>query len=92
MLLNQGGVGGIGFRRKISQCGADCGIVPSTDASAALGVCVRQGAGKQKHLSAKQQRAQEMEARVELTTAKAPREEHSFDLLTLYWTKPDGER
>ena len=51
-----------------------------TDAFEAVGVCKRQGAGKQKHFTIKQLWAQGQEERGELTIGKVPRELNVADL------------
>ena len=85
-------VEGLGLRNLVRHCGVNVGLRLLTDASAAVGVCRRQGAGKQKHLSVKQLWAQGQEARGELTIDKIPRIDNIADLFTHHATKADLEK
>ena len=63
-----------------------------TDASAAVGVVQRQGAGKVKHLEVKQLWVQEQESLKNLVMTKIPRELNWSDLFTHHWTAAQGEK
>ena len=86
------GVEGLGLRNLVRHCGVQVGLKLLTDASAAVGVCRRQGAGKQKHLSIKQLWTQGQEARGELSIAKIPRDVNVADLFTHHATRVDLEK
>ena len=60
-----------------------------TDASAARGVLMRIGAGKLKHLMAKQLWVQDFVSRGEVLVTKVPRESNVADALTHCWAKSD---
>ena len=62
------------------------------DASAARGVILRQGAGRVKHLSVKQQWVQERVANHELEVTKIPRAGNWADLMTHHWSESEGEK
>ena len=86
------GVEGLGLRNLIRHCGVPVDLDLLTDASAAVGVCKRQGAGKQKHLSIKQLWTQGQEARGELPISKLPRESNVADLFTHHGTKGELDK
>ena len=67
-----------------------CRIV--TDSNSAKGICQRQGAGKVKHLEARQLWLQERVLQKALRIDKVPREVNSSDSLTHYWSAVDGVR
>ena len=88
--LVKAGCEGLSLRNLIQHCGIPASLRLLTDASAAVGVCRRQGTGKQKHLSVKQLWTQGMEARGELTIDKLPREVNVGDFFTHHHTKAEA--
>ena len=90
--LVKGGTDGLGVRHLLEQCGEEPGLVLRTDASAAVGLCARQGAGKVKHLTVRQLWAQSKAADGEFTIAKVPRLSNGADMLTHHWTAPEYNR
>ena len=90
--LIKGGVEGLGIKHMLQQCGEDPGFGLLTDASAAKGLCARQGAGRVKHLTVRQLWAQEKEAQGVLKIHKVPREVNAADMITHHWGRVDGEK
>ena len=88
--LIKGGVEGLGVKHLMQQCGEDPKLEIRTDASAAQGLCARQGAGRVKHLTVRQLWAQEKEANGELKIVKIPRLDNAADMYTHHWTKAEG--
>ena len=86
------GCEGLSLRNLIQHCGISAKLRLLTDASAAVGVCRRKGAGKQKHLSVKQLWTQGMEARGELAIDKLPREVNVSDFFTHHHTKAEAHK
>ena len=62
-----------------------------TDASAAVGVIMRQGAGKVRHLQVKQLWLQETVANGEIVIRQIPRAINCADALTHPWGSSDNE-
>ena len=91
--LIKSGVEGLGLRNLVRHCGSEkAELKLHTDASAAVGVCRRLGAGKQKHLSIKQMWAQEKVDRGDFDIAKVPRESNVSDVLTHHPTNAELEK
>ena len=88
--LNKGGTEGLGLAHLVQECRLPVDLHVRTDASAAVGVCERVGAGKVKHLSIKQLWAQDRIAQGDMTISKVPRLENMSDLLTHHWTAAEG--
>ena len=88
--LIKGGVEGLGVKHMIQQCGCELDLELKTDASAAQGLCARQGAGRVKHLTVRQLWAQEKEAAGELKIKKVPRDHNSADMFTHHWSHKEG--
>ena len=63
-----------------------------TDSNSAKGICHRQGAGKVKHLEARQLWLQERVLHKSVKIEKVPREVNSSDSLTHYWSAVDGAK
>ena len=63
-----------------------------TDSSAAMGMVMREGAGRVKHLDIKSLWIQERESLGDLKVKKIPRLENWSDLLTHHWTEQEGLR
>ena len=61
-----------------------------TDASAARGIVMRQGAGKVKHLDVKTLWIQERQSTGNLSVAKIPRAANWSDILTHHWHDSEG--
>ena len=74
----------------IAQCDHVALLVVKTDASAARGVVERSGAGRVKHLSAKQLWAQCKVARGEMSVPNIPSAENFSDLPTHHWSAAEG--
>ena len=90
--LVKAGVEGLGANNKLRQCGEDVALESQTDASAAAGLCSRQGAGKVKHLTVRQLWAQEKEAAGELKIRKVPRSDNAADMFTHHWSTAEGNK
>ena len=90
--LIKAGTEGLGVRIMMQQCGEDLPLELRTDASAAQGLCARQGAGRVKHLSVRQLWAQEREAAGDFQIKKLPREENVSDMMTHHWSEADGRK
>ena len=90
--LVKGGTEGLGFKIMAEQCGRAPSLTLLTDASAAQGLCARQGAGRVKHLSVRQLWAQEREANGELKIVKVPRVMNAADMMTHHYTPSEGAR
>ena len=86
------GTEGLGVRIMSEQCGELPSLSLQIDASAAQGLCARQGAGRVKHLTVKQLWAQEKEANGELKITKIPRLSNCADMFTHHWTTGEGEK
>ena len=68
----------------------DHAVSVSTDASAAVGIVLRHGIGKIKHLHVKQMWVQEKVREGELSVRKIPRENNAADLLTHHFTEKEA--
>ena len=79
-------VEGLGARNMTIEMERQEEIEIKTDASAAVGVVQRQGAGKVKHLEVKQLWVQEKERNKEVTMVKIPRDINWADLFTHHWS------
>ena len=90
--LVKGGTEGLGVKIMAEQCGEEMNLLLKTDASAAQGLCARQGAGRVKHLTVRQLWAQEKEASGDLKILKVPRLTNCADMFTHHWTKAEGEK
>ena len=90
--LIKGGVEGLGVKHMMQQCGCDPELELRTDASAAQGLCARQGAGRVKHLTVRQLWAQEKEAAGELKIKKVPRTVNVADMFTHHWSQAEGQK
>ena len=82
---------GLGARNMTLEMGLDEELEIRTDASAAVGVVQRQGAGKIKHLEVKQLWVQEQEKKGNLLMTKIPRGVNWADLLTHHWSSIEGD-
>ena len=87
--LVKGGSEGLGVSQMIEQCGEDVFLELKTDASAAIGVCQRSGAGRVKHLAIKQLWLQGLLSEGRLVLSKVPRSVNFSDLLTHHCTSSD---
>ena len=87
--LVKGGTEGCGISQMLQQCGEYVGLELKTDASAAVGVCQRSGAGRVKHLEIKQLWLQGKVAERRLALTKIPRTEKFSDLLTHHCSSVD---
>ena len=83
---------GLGARNLTIEMGLDEEVEIRTDASAAVGVVQRQGAGKIKHLEVKQLWVQEHEKKRNLKMTKIPREINWADLFTHHWSNLEGDK
>ena len=83
---------GLGAKNLSVELGVPEDLILRTDASAAVGVIQRQGAGKVKHLQVKQLWVQELERSKEIAIKKVSREVNWSDMLTHHWTANEGER
>ena len=81
---------GIAARIMSEEMGMPKSLRMSTDASAALGIIGRQGAGKIKHLEIRQLWLQERVRNRNMSIRKIPRDINSADLFTHYWAERDG--
>ena len=90
--LVKGGVEGLGVKHMVAQCGYELDLDLKTDASAAQGLCARQGAGRVKHLTVRQLWAQEREACGDLKIKKVPRSANCADMLTHHRTHAEGQK
>ena len=90
--LIKGGTEGLGVKIMAQQCGHEPQLTILTDASAAQGLCARQGAGKVKHLSVRQMWAQEKESQGDFQIKKIPREMNVADMMTHHYSKAEGEK
>ena len=88
--LIKGGVEGLGVKHMLQQCGLHPALELRTDASAACGLCARQGAGKVKHITFRQLWAQEKEAEGKFKITKVPRTHNCADMLTHHWAAAEG--
>ena len=77
----KGGSEGLGLSQMIARCEPQVGLELKTDASAAVGVCSRSGAGRVKHLSIKQLWLQSLLAEGRLALSKIPRAVNVSELL-----------
>ena len=87
--LVKGGTEGRGIAGMLDHCGETFTLELRTDASAAIGVCQRSGAGRVKHLAIKQLWLQGQVAQGALQIQKVPRAANVSDLLTHHCTGPD---
>ena len=83
---------GLGACSMCQDMGVDMELVLLTDASAARGIALRQGAGKVKHLDVKTLWIQERANRSDLFIEKIPRLQNWSDLLTHHWNEQEGDR
>ena len=83
---------GLGCKNMCGEMGIAMGLQLLTDASAARGIVLRQGAGKVKHLDVKTLWIQERANRSDLYIDKIPRLQNWSDLLTHHWTEQEGDR
>ena len=83
---------GLGVKNMSREMGMEEDLEIRTDASAAVGVVQRQGAGKVKHLDVKQLWVQEQENLKNLVMTKIPREINWSDLFTHHWSAAEGEK
>ena len=83
---------GLGAKNLTVELGQEEELEIQTDASAAVGVVQRKGAGKIKHLEVKQLWVQEHEKKRNIKMVKIPREINWADLLTHHWTSIEGEK
>ena len=88
--LIKAGTEGLGVKIMAQQCEEDLSLELRTDASAAQGLCARQGAGRVKHLSVRQLWAQEREAAGDFKIKKLPRSENVLDMMTHHWSEAEG--
>ena len=85
------GTEGLGAVNLTIELGCRQILTIKTDASAAVGVVQRQGAGKVKHLEVKQLWIQELEREGKVKMVKVPRAINWADLLTHHWNTVEGE-
>ena len=83
---------GLGARNLTVELGIEEKVEIRADASAAVGVVQRKGAGKIKHLEVKQLWVQEHEKKRNLKMTKIPREVNWADLFTHHWSSLEGEK
>ena len=83
---------GLGAKNMTIEMGVEESLEIMTDASAAVGVVQRQGAGKIKHLEVKQLWVQEQERKKNVKMTKIPREVNWADLFTHHWSFIEGEK
>ena len=81
---------GLGAKNLTIELGMEENLEIKTDASAAVGVIQRQGAGKIKHLEVKQLWVQEQEKKKAVKMVKIPREWNYADLMTHHWSSVEG--
>ena len=87
----KGGQEGLAATIMTAELGHTTKLCMRTDASAAVGVIRRQGAGRVKHLQIKQQWLQEKAHGDEIKFMKIPRAVNFSDLLTHHWNEKDGK-
>ena len=87
----KGGQEGIAATVMAAELGCDKTLCMRTDASAAIGVIRRQGAGRVKHLQIKQLWLQEKARDEEIKFVKISRVVNFSDLMTHHWNEKDGK-
>ena len=90
--LIKGGSEGLGVVQMMQQCQESVSLCLKTDASAAIGVCQRSGAGRVKHLSITQLWIQSLLAEGRVQLMKVPRESNMSDLLTHHCTASETSK
>ena len=80
----KGGSVGLGVQAMLREIGIDLGIVLKCDASAAVGIVMRRGLGKVRHIDLSQLWLQEKVFRRELKITKVKSGENKSDALTKY--------
>ena len=79
-----------GIRNFGKEMGLDFSVDIKIDSSAAQGILTRRGAGKIKHLEAKQLWVQELITEKKVSSFKIPRAENPSDCFTHYWSAADS--
>ena len=86
------GVEAIGVANMADGIGTPHGVRIMGDASASMGISLRSGAGKVKHLGVRQLWLQERIHNGEITLEKIPRSVNMSDALTHHWSAAEGNR
>ena len=87
----KGGQEGLAATNMAEEIGLNIKLRIRTDASAAVGVIQRQGAGRVKHLQIRQLWLQEKARNDDIKFIKIPRAINFSDLLTHHWSEKDGK-
>ena len=82
----------LGVQNMMKEMGKDLKFKVLTDSSAANGIVHRLGAGKVKHLEARQLWVQQVVSSKEVIVKKVPRDDNLSDALTHNWSCVDGQK
>ena len=88
----KGGSVGLGVQAMLREIGITIGLVLKCDASAAVGIVMRRGLGKVRHIDLSQLWLQEKVAQGSLKVIKIKTSEHKNDALTKYLGAQDIEK
>ena len=88
----KGAAEGLGVQSALADFGIQVSLEVHSDATAAIGICKRQGLGRVRHLATADLWVQQKVRSKELKLFKLPGRDNPSDLMTKYKTSPETNR